>query len=208
MPPRRSGRIRGHDPGSRPGRRRGVCKGSADRVRERLRRRPQRASAWLKRNARSHAKGAASFAKTSLRTGGCPFRAQSDRSRRRAARAVVGSDCRACRAAEDEGSQMFGRFGRDLCRQHVGRGALPLAVGLLALGIGVTSAHAKPLEHFSGNNQGSFVRDDFCGDMEVRIDFDYDFTLVARESGPNRPPALPSASMASRHSRTSPPASR
>jgi hypothetical protein len=83
---------------------------------------------------------------------------------------------------------MFGRFGRDVCRQHVGRGALPLAVGLLALGIGVTSAHAKPLEHFSGNNQGSFVRDDFCGDMEVRIDFDYDFTLVARESGPNRLP--------------------
>jgi hypothetical protein len=59
---------------------------------------------------------------------------------------------------------------------------------LVVFGVGATSAHAKPLEHFSDNNQGSFVSDDFCGDMEVRIDYDYDFTLVARQTGPNRLP--------------------
>lgn len=71
--------------------------------------------------------------------------------------------------------------------RHAGRVALCSAVGLVCmLGIGVMSAHAKPLEHFSGNNQGSFVREDFCGDMKVRIDFDYDFTVIGRESGPDR----------------------
>jgi hypothetical protein len=76
---------------------------------------------------------------------------------------------------------------REVRQRYVGRVAICLAVGLVCmLGIGVMSAHAKPLEHFSDNNQGSFVREDFCGDMKVRIDFDYDFTVVARESGPDR----------------------
>lgn len=74
-----------------------------------------------------------------------------------------------------------------LRQRHVGRIAVCLAVGLVCmLGIGVMSAYAKPLEHFSGSNRGSFVREDFCGDMRVRIEFDYDFTVVARESGPDR----------------------
>jgi hypothetical protein len=76
---------------------------------------------------------------------------------------------------------------REVRQRYVGRVAICLAVGLVGmLGIGVMSAHAKPLEHFSDNNQGSFVTEDFCGDMKVRIDFDYDFTVVARESGPDR----------------------
>ena len=60
---------------------------------------------------------------------------------------------------------------REVRQRHVGRVAICLAVGLVCmLGIGVMSAEAKPLEHFSGNNQGSFVREDLC-DMKVRIDF-------------------------------------
>ena len=75
---------------------------------------------------------------------------------------------------------------REVRQRHFGRVAICLAVSWVCmLGIGVMSAHAKPLEHFSDNNQGSFVREDFCSDMKVRIDFDYDFTVVARESGPD-----------------------
>jgi hypothetical protein len=60
---------------------------------------------------------------------------------------------------------------REVRQRHVGRVAICLAVGLVCmLGIGVMSASAKPLDHFSGNNQGSFVREDLC-DMKVRIDF-------------------------------------
>jgi hypothetical protein len=79
-------------------------------------------------------------------------------------------------------------------RLHVRRWATPsvtaagLALVAMAATLTATSAQARPIEHFSGNNQGSFVRDDFCGEVEVRIDFDYDFTVVARESGPARLP--------------------
>lgn len=85
---------------------------------------------------------------------------------------------------------MLGEFSRKVRWQRLGRRAVPLGLVSIALGGGVMSAHARPLERFSGNNQGSFVRDNFCGDIgrEVRIDFDYDFTVVGRESGPNRLP--------------------
>jgi hypothetical protein len=87
------------------------------------------------------------------------------------------------------GVTVFGKFGHEVRRQRAVRGVLLLASGSLCmLGIAATPVGAKPLEHFSDNNQGSFVIDEFCGGMEVRIDFDYDFTLVARQTGPNRLP--------------------
>ena len=60
------------------------------------------------------------------------------------------------------------------------------AVATIVVLVGVTSAHAKPLEHFSDTFTGSFVVAGFCGDMDVRIDVDGDFKVVGRESGPNR----------------------
>lgn len=63
---------------------------------------------------------------------------------------------------------------------------LAMGLVLVVLGTGVTSAQAKPLEHFSDSFQASFVRHGFCGDLDVRIDAEGDFTVLGRESGQDR----------------------
>ena len=58
----------------------------------------------------------------------------------------------------------------------------------LLLAATLTAVEAKPLEHIRYHDSGSEIVDDYCGDMNVRIDFQDSGVLQIRQTGPNRLP--------------------
>ena len=61
-----------------------------------------------------------------------------------------------------------------------------VAVAVAATGAGTAVVQAKPYEQVRFNEQGSDLVDDFCGDLNVRIDFHDQGVVVGRETGKSR----------------------
>ena len=61
-----------------------------------------------------------------------------------------------------------------------------LVVAVAATCAGTAVVQAKPYEQVRFNEQGSDLVDDFCGDLNVRIDFHDQGVVVGRETGKSR----------------------
>ena len=61
-----------------------------------------------------------------------------------------------------------------------------IAVAAVAMSAGTAVVQAKPYEQVRFDEQGSGLVDDFCGDLNVRIDFHDQGVVVGREAGKSR----------------------
>ena len=67
-----------------------------------------------------------------------------------------------------------------------------VAVAALVVGIGATPAAARTIEKIDFEVHDVYVVDDYCGDLEVRIDFNDRGHFVIRPTGPDRLPRFSS----------------
>ncbi len=70
--------------------------------------------------------------------------------------------------------------------QWIGRSAAAGAFTLGMLSGAMTPADAKPVEHVRFHEEGSEVIDDFCGDLQVRLDFHDQGVFLLRPAGGDR----------------------
>jgi hypothetical protein len=61
-----------------------------------------------------------------------------------------------------------------------------VAVAAAAMGAGTAVVQAQPYEQVRFDEQGSDLVDDYCGDLNVRIDFHDQGVVVGREAGKSR----------------------
>lgn len=72
------------------------------------------------------------------------------------------------------------------------KSATAVALAGLAFGLGATAADAKPYESVRFDEHDVYVVDDYCGDLEVRIEFNDQGHFVIRPTGPDGLPRFSS----------------